>query len=366
VKLRLALAINLLWLGLASAAPGRFPPILDRLHEACLAGDYTAVQAILQDKNIPVNKPGAAPYGRTALHWAVLAPAKNAAARLAIVRALLARGAKVNVVSARGETPLECAVSAEWDERLLDALIEAGAEIFPAGPRPDDLGHWTVIAENRDVAAAQFLLDRFRGKGPPDHATLTRIAAQVFAVSYDHPWPRSGTARRAAFRLVRCLLEAGADVDTPATEGQSLLLLAAGTNDPRMLSEVAARSKAPSATGPNGTTALHEAVAQHGVCDPEALKLILRICKVSVDDKDSEGNTPLHVAVRAQNSAAVEALLALGADATIRNGHHEMPIEISGAHALDNGVYEMLRNASVAPRSPEPEEKRPPQGPLVI
>lgn len=78
----------------------------------------------------------------------------------------------------------------------------------------------------------------------------------------------------------------------------------------------------------NGNTLVHHACSQ----DPKILSCIIRFVKKqkqSISIRNKAGDTPLHVAVKANNVKATEILIKSGADLKMRNGKNLTPYELA-------------------------------------
>ncbi len=67
--------------------------------------------------------------------------------------------------------------------------------------------------------------------------------------------------------------------------------------------------------------------------DFEAVAQALRYRKPSINRKDKNGNTPLHLAARRNNEAIVKLLLSKGADVNARNNRGVTPLHLAARHA---------------------------------
>lgn len=108
-------------------------------------------------------------------------------------------------------------------------------------------------------------------------------------------------------------------------EGDTALHLAAAANDPRLVSALLAARADASAANRLGAQPIHYAAdGRPGspTWDPRAQANVIRLLVAAAADVNActkLGVTPLHRAVRTRSAAAVEALLACGADARQRN-----------------------------------------------
>lgn len=209
--------------------------------------------------------PGAADsLGRTALH-AVVRAHRDVDREAAFVELLLARGADLEVRDRTGATPLLVAVLA-GDRDQAARLLDAGAD--------------------------------------PDAASLGRGRPLLVA------------AGRGERDLVVLLLAAGADLDAGGGGYGTTALMAAATSSwpgaVELIGLLAAAGADIDARNALGQTALHLAV-HHRPASLTGVDLLLRL-GADLEVRDEHGWTPLLVALDSGSPAAVERLLAAGAD----------------------------------------------------
>jgi ankyrin repeat protein len=229
------------------------------LMQAVLYGDADSVRLLLEqgaDPNIR-NEAGA-----MALMWAVNDLEKT--------RLLVEHGAEVNARSDDGRTPLLIATGLFGNTEVVKLLLERGADLSAKSPAPN--GYQTVLSETArtgDATLMRMLIERgadvksagvlafanaARVGGPKcleilidgaDRATLARASAILSPPFYDA-------------RMVKALLDRGLDANTREPKGNTLLILAAGS-DTLPLETVKAlieRGADVNAKNPDGRTAL--------------------------------------------------------------------------------------------------------------
>jgi ankyrin repeat protein len=130
----------------------------------------------------------------TALHWA----AHNG--DLALVEALIARGANASLINDYGSAPL-AAAAVEGDPAIVEALLEAGAHV--ESPNPEGQTALMVVARTGRVATAKLLLER--GADVNARERFGGQTALMWAAAQKHP------------EMIRLLLEHGAEVDARGT-----------------------------------------------------------------------------------------------------------------------------------------------------
>jgi ankyrin repeat protein len=203
--------------------------------------------------NTPVN--AAQPDGSTPLHWAVYRVDEE------LVKALLARGAKVDVANTFGSSPLSEAVRVA-NASLVGILLNAGAD----ANRANEDGETPIMlaARTGSVKVAELLVNhganvnarvRFRDQTalmwaaaeshPEMVAFLVSKGASVNARAKANDWPNQMTseprvqyrptggltallyaARDGCQACVEALLRGGADIDLPNPDGMTPLMMA--------------------------------------------------------------------------------------------------------------------------------------------
>ncbi len=285
------------------------PPDL-RLLDAVRETDRPAVRALLQE---PVDVDAAQPDGATALHWAAYRD------DLQTARLLIGAGAAVDAANELGATPLYLACE-NGNPALVRALLAAGAS--PHAVLPSGETVLMTAARTGSAGAVAALL----AHGADVHAreATEDQTALMWAVSQRHA------------RVVEILLDAGADVHarsrvrpvvvahSPRTGapgavavvdegGFTPLLFAARTGDLTSARLLLAAGADPNDTAPAGTSALVVAAhSGHG-----ALAAVLLDAGADAN-ASAAGYAPLHAAVLRGAAALVEALLAHGADPSVR------------------------------------------------
>ena len=261
-----------------------------RLVEAAKQQDADAVARLLQ-QGLDVDAPQG--DGATALHWAahwndagmldrliesganvdaendlgatplwVACAGRNAAAVLRLLEA----GADPDSRLHAGETALmRCAYTG--DAAAVDALAARGAEIDAVEPsRGQTALMWA--AASRHPAVTRVLIERgaaveartetvrqLRGTG------LRSTTSPAGATEFDAGGftPLLFAARHGDAGSARLLLDAGVEIDAPAADGNSALVIAAMSGHARLAELLLARGADPNASGA-GYTALHAAV----------------------------------------------------------------------------------------------------------
>jgi len=331
--------------------------------DACRRSDQAEVEQTFKNGAIDVNA-GNAKTGDTALHWAVRGPASKGAARRAIVALLLEHGANPNALNRELETPLYCAIAAKADEALLTLLLDHGADI-----NAEALSRWHPSPRHRgapihqaaaalDVPILKFLLAHKANVSTTynlnaDSALMAIFGSSVEGDIRDQDFT-SEKSRGAAAQIMTLLLDAGADVQYRNKLGQTALHWAARGNHLQCIRELLSRGADPTALSEDGRCALHFAAANAKYHDRRVFEALLSNKKLSINQRDEKGDTPLHVAVRAQNGDAIESLLLLGAETGIPNKQHQIPLDLPEASALKESIRDMLERYTTRPETEPP------------
>jgi ankyrin repeat protein len=235
---------------------------------------------------------------------------------------------------------LRTAVREQWPEHKVRALLDAGANPNAhIGLAPEPVPQtWTERLLMRlphvpkEDPMSLTLLARYCSRcNSPIVKLLLRSGADPNLRSCgERDWvgPLGQAAIFDAESAVKVLLEHGAKVDIPSSQGQTALMLAANcghTDCIRLLLECGAN---PRKQDWEGYTALHFAAMSGRMrwMDPndsrnslnENVKLLIKF-GAEVDAKGADGLTPLLIAVKNQEEDLVRLLLAFGANPNLRD-----------------------------------------------
>jgi ankyrin repeat protein len=247
------------------------------LFEAARKGCVVAIDSLVEH--------GASPLARDRHGDTPLATAAKAG-RGAFVAQMLRLGAEIDRENTDGATPLLQAARANRVEVAVQ-LIEAGADVN----RKDHKGETPLIAAAFNGSAA--LVERLLARAAaPDVVDLSGKAAIEYA------------AGRGASRVVELLLDAHVDVNRAYDADLTALMWAAGYAD-----------KAPEA---------------------EALKTVALLIQRggAINAQDDRGQTPLMIAAGMGHASIVRALLAAGADKSLRDHTGKTAKEMASAEEL--------------------------------
>jgi ankyrin repeat protein/N-acetylneuraminic acid mutarotase len=278
---------------------------------------------------------------------------------LPVVELLLSNKADVAFTGRAGVTAL-FRTAQNGNVAVAEALVSHGADVNARMTGKDSQG-WTALHQAvayRQKEMVEFLLknqadpnariDTEYGEGGPGYTPLLIATARVFpelvdALLANKADPNLGNGTRypilnalnnedpAARKLmVKSLLDHGVQLEVRDTYGNTPLLLAASRNDPEALALLIDAHANVNAQDKNGRSALH-LVANNR--DPAvALECGKRLLRAGANPnlRDSDGNTPLLLAVDAKRSDLVELLLANNADPNAQNNQGQTALDRSG------------------------------------
>jgi ankyrin repeat protein len=278
-----------------------------RLLNAVKRRDDKAFAALLKAK-ADVN--ASQPDGATALAWAVHLGERDMA------DALLKAGANVNTADEYGETPLTLA-AANGDAELVQRLLAAGGSARAA--------RWNGETAAM-IAAGAGSLDSVRA--------LVLRGADVNAFE-----PRGGqtalmwAAAEGHSDVVAGLVEMGATVDAVSKNGFTPLVFAAIKDDVASIKTLLAAGADPNRAVQSGARPL--IIAMQYKHTAAALALLDGGADLNVRDRG--GNTTLHLAAQAGDLTLVNALLAKHADPNARTPKSTLPAGARGGGGFGRG-----------------------------
>jgi ankyrin repeat protein len=228
--------------------------------------------------------------------------------------------------------------------------------VFDADPTVrEDIVAWVLC--NHKLAALTFLLDNGLSVDQKIHIEFETFSPSQGCVGLDMLRCLCCHLRRKkrSARLVRLLIERGADIEAKDKDGQTVLHVAA-RGDYAITALLLEHGADVNATDVHGITPLHTAILENN--DDNIVKLLIAQGAV-VNARDEDGYTPLHVASLgiSDNSAAIQLLLAHGAiiNARAENGYtpahlasdraygNAAAIQLLLAHGADASVHENQR-----------------------
>jgi serine/threonine-protein phosphatase 6 regulatory ankyrin repeat subunit B len=294
------------------ASPSRLEPLIG-------AGDARGVEALVLRRPSLANAQLA--DGSPALVHAVLRGQE------AVATTLLLRGASVNAFDRAGRTALSAAVSINH-HRLVEQLLASGAD--PDAANALGMTPLHVAAENSNPTIADMLLER---------------RAAVNAADAQGRTPLHVAASMASLPVIKVLLQFGANTRLKSSDGLTAYDLAV-EQDPECAAALAghAYTQIPGAMDSN---ALCDSVREG---DMAAILAALDAGGVDVNAKDSNGNAPVHLAVKLSRQEVLELLLARGADVDAVTRDRRTPLLLA-ARLGNLSVLKLLLDRGADPRA---------------
>jgi len=303
--LLLTVCVSLLFPALPSLwADGNDLPVI----EAVRRRDQKALNTLLNAK-ADVN--AAQPDGATALAWAVHLGQREMA------DALIKAGANVNAADEHGDTPLTLA-SANGDGVLVQKLLAAGAKA--------DAARWNGETPLLLAAGAGSLdgVKALVARGVDVNAAEPRLGQTALM------W----AAAEGQSEVVRGLVEAGARVNAVSESGFTPLLFAAVKGDVPSIKLLLEAGADPNYSLPSGGKPLMVAIAYRRTAAGLAL---LEGGALATARNERTGSTPLHVAAQQGDLTMVQALLDRQADPNVRTNRSSAPAGARGGRGGRGG-----------------------------
>jgi ankyrin repeat protein len=277
------------------------------LHFAAAEG-YSGMAQYLLDKNVDINVKNAA--GTTPLHEAARS------GNLIIMDLLLQRGADVRAKDAKGNTPLHIAIPAGNHRAALEMLLSHGADPNTRDEHGESPLH-ILISLNRNAEVI---------------AALLAGGADVSIRNIDGKTPLYLAVQENRIDNIAVLLRHNSDLFAADNDGVTPLELALRENSPAVSSLITEETAQKNDS--EGNTALHIAVKAHA--DTAITSLILDR-KALVNARNKAGDTALHLAVRDDLQSTGELLIDRGADIFASNANGETPLYLSFPEKIPPG-----------------------------
>jgi ankyrin repeat protein len=297
---------------------------------------------------------GADPNGATGQGNSILAAS---ACNSSLLQALIARGADLHSQGSYGYTALRYAVLGKCSEcawlllasdegvpslhraALLDrlpqvrALLSNAADLDAYDPHGMTVLGWAALAGHADVVAA--LLDAGAESNLADS-----IAAET---------PLMSAVRNGSEAAIRCLLDAGAEVDRPDRSGWTALLQAARSGHVVSLQLLLDAVADIDHKGRFGVSALSLA-SYFG--HTEAVRLLLDR-GAEVDIRTDDGETPLMEATKEAHHEVMRLLIERGADLNAVADDDNTPLGYVGYWRKRRGTKKLLKAAGARRKPPK-------------
>ncbi|GMI28868.1 hypothetical protein TeGR_g6204 [Tetraparma gracilis] len=260
-----------------------------------------------------------------------------------ITKALAMAGARLDVVTTNGASPLIGAAQGEGGADVVDYLLGAGAAVDATDEHGRTALHFAV--QRSCLPAVVALL---QGGADPNVATKTGIPQGGRA-------PLSLAARAADLEMCEALVDAGADVDNACDVGETAFMMAVSSADValvRYFVEVAGADihAANTRTGSPFHLMVNRPPRGEGVEGASmevaylrTLQYLLGLGVYDVSAPDPKGWSPLHNAVSEDRLVFVALLLEHGADVGAKKVHTGGAIVTPIMCAKSEGVEKLLR-----------------------
>lgn len=306
------------------------------LHSAASKGDKV-VSEVLIAANADVNADGA-PFYNTALQAAA------ATGNRKLVEFLIEKGAQINAFGGQLGSALHAATAHGYEE-IVAVLIELGADLNARGyyrtalhtaARDGNTGIAALLIEN---GADVNIEDAYRGTPLCDAAAaghkemveiLLRNGADVSAQSGQIGSALQAAVARGNQAVVDLLIENEALSKDPSSD-VGLLRAAAASKNPDVMRTllIAEPGRFLEEVDRSGQTLLHVAVASRDIEMLEAAYPFFKSWSPTVDRRDIDGRTPLHLAVEAEAVDIVKWLLEKGAQTDVQDYGDATPFRIA-------------------------------------
>ncbi|KAK4084332.1 uncharacterized protein Triagg1_812 [Trichoderma aggressivum f. europaeum] len=257
--------------------------------------------------------------GDTPLHKALVGPAAD---NVAIVKALIKRGARLDIQNGKGVSPLERVIQygpPSIAKLMIESKEDVNTEIFV---------DWTLL---RYV----FEMSGVVGQGSPETKYGEWTQLQVAVTDHVHT-------------LTELLLERGVDLNRPSTkDGWTPLVFAASKGNLFLMRQLLNRKPDPARVDLKDRekkTSLWWAT-HHGMTD--AVQLLVAH-GANVGEACGDGSTPLHEAVKKKNSRLVQLFASLGANINTKVPNASTLL-IEAVRLQDHDTAWVLLNAGARP-----------------
>jgi len=200
------------------------------------------------------------------------------------------------------------------DTRLVRQILTLAGRQLLSNSQPSDTHPLILALKSDHDKMAAYLLDWINKQNNP----LDLLPPDLFRIVFQ--------SRHRPDELTRLLIRGGVDINFTDHDGHTPLHLAFLSGQPRGTIEfLLASSPDLNARNRWGSTILHSALSNPGSYHHQLfLRILRRVDQPSY--QDSEGLTPLFLAIEQGNLEAVQALIANGSELNITNLHGETPL----------------------------------------
>ncbi len=292
--------------------------------------------------------------GNTPLHYAAEWKLDNA------IMNLVEKGAKINAVNSNGESALFSAVKAD-SPNTINTLVRCGIETdVSSNLARDHLGNTPIHYAVRwnSLKAAQ---------------TLLSMGMEVDAQNLSGKTALSDACRSSKKDMAILLMKNRSDINAADATGRTVLMDSISSNNEYMVSLLLANGANPQIQEMSGRNAYHEAalggnikiitkvreaggnpLARDSYGDsPFSLvlkadeKTIAAVLGSNLTIVDSDGNTPVHIAVeRKVSSKVMQKILDMGYPVNIRNGKGLTPLNIAVSTNQKKNAFLLLEKGA--------------------